>query len=100
MPATDLQTAVADLTTALDAAAADAQVRDGKDRTQIETWAIDALGVMHWPDDSMACKGVAASNKVTTEGYILFLVKAGVPVSRELEYHSDGARTVFCGFSR
>ncbi len=95
LPTSNLQSAVADLSKARDMAVSDARVR-----MQVQTWGIDALGVMHWPDDSLGCPGVAATNRVTTAGYVLFLAEAGVPVSRELEYHSDGTRTLFCGFSR
>jgi hypothetical protein len=33
-------------------------------------------------------------------GYLLFLVEAGAPVSREVAYRTAGDRAVICGFSR
>jgi hypothetical protein len=60
---------------------------------------IDRVGVVRWDDDSLACPGVTASSHAPVAGYILFMVQAGVPVSRELEYHLAGDREVFCGYS-
>ncbi len=63
-------------------------------------WAVDALGVMSWSNASLGCPVPAGTAGISAVGYILFLVKGqslGVP---ELEYHTDGTHTIFCGFSR
>jgi len=91
----DLASAVATLSVAADAA-----VKDAQSRENFKAWDFDAFGVMRWPDDSLGCSGVKVSDSNPVEGYVMFLVKEGLPVSRELEYHTGGGRTVFCGFSR
>jgi hypothetical protein len=84
-------------------AATDAAIMDAQSRLKLQItdfMVIDAFGVMRWPDNSLGCPGVTPSSHLATAGYLLFLVRGGTASSRELEYHSDGSRTLFCGFSR
>jgi hypothetical protein len=94
---TDLTATVASLISARDKAIADANARLSLRNAQYVV--IDRVGVVRWDDDSLACPGVTASSHAPVAGYILFMVQAGVPVSRELEYHLAGDREVFCGYS-
>jgi hypothetical protein len=98
LPTPDLPTAMADLTAAIDAAFKDAQNRLTLQNTEFTV--VDALGVMHWQDDALDCPRVSPTSHSLTTGYIVFLVKGGVPVSPELEYHYGAGRTHFCGYSR
>jgi hypothetical protein len=98
LPTASPTSAVAELTNARDSAFTDARTRLHLGNTEFTI--VDALGVMHWPDDALGCPGTTATTRTRTDGYVLFLVKSGVPVARELEYHSDGVKTLFCGFSR
>jgi hypothetical protein len=92
----DLTTTLTSLAAARDAALIDAGTRLNSNPGHI---AISRVGVLRWDDDSLGCPGVTATSHPPVTGYVLFMVGAGIPVSRELEYHIAGDHAVFCGYS-